>query len=471
MSSKRLHRLLPLIIGLLLLVAFPALSSPLNAPHEQMTCNDLVSLATTTVGLACNSLGRNQACYGNRLVSVDFAPDSNLVFNRSGDVVDLLSIRSLSTSPFDESTGDWGVAVIKAQANLPDALPGENVTFLLFGDAALDNPTSDMRGVRVKTGISGTTCEAAPSGVLIQSPGGRQVAMNINGADVTLGSTVFVSAVPDGSMKLSTVEGLAVVSAMGETRIVPEGGEIGIHLGGTDGLEVAGPPSALRGYTQVELPYIPLDLLDKKVQLPPPMLIPGQSGNMSPVPTVGTSATSAPASCLPRADWTARYVIQQGETLSNIASRAGIRLEDLAAGNCITNPSLIYAGQVLNVPFAIPTPRPRPTTTPTFTPTPNIGMIGPNLRADSNPIYYGSCTTIRWDVANISQVYFEGSPAIGSDARQVCPQQTTTYTLTVVLLDGSRQNFQITIYVESTCGNQICEPGESYSTCPSDCLG
>jgi hypothetical protein len=92
----------------------------------------------------------------------------------------------------------------------------------------------------------------------------------------------------------------------------------------------------------------------------------------------------------------------------------------------------------------------------------------PNLRADANPIYFGSCTILRWDVANINQVYFEGGPAVGSDARQVCPRVTTTYTLSVLRLDGITQNFTITVYVETTCGNQICEPGETY-TCPRDC--
>jgi hypothetical protein len=77
-------------------------------------------------------------------------------------------------------------------------------------------------------------------------------------------------------------------------------------------------------------------------------------------------------------------------------------------------------------------------------------MIGPNLRADENPIIYpDTCTFVRWDVDNIQSVYFEGQPVIGHDAREVCPTQETTYTLLVVLLDGSRKTFPITIQVQT----------------------
>ncbi len=469
MSRIRGYRLFSIMMLLWLVIALPA-APPLGAQNQALTCDQLVTLATNTAGTACEGLGRNQVCYGNRRVTVEFAPQNNPPFSNVGDRVELLSLRSISTAPLDQLTGDWGVAFLKAQANLPDALPGQNVTFLLFGDATLENVTSDMRAVRLSSGITGTQCEEAPSGVLIQSPTGQQVTMTINGADITLGSTVFMSALPNVSMKLSTLEGVAIVTAMGDTRIVPQGGEIGVRLGGEDGLEAIDVPSALRGFTQVELPFTPLSLLEEPVELPPSLALTGAMGAPTAIPTTAPT-TPAISGCAPREDWTFRYTVQLGDTLSGIAARAGVRLDQLMAGNCLSDASRILAGQVLRVPIALPTPRPATATRPPATSTPAVSatIIGPNLRADANLIYYGSCTVVRWDVANINQVYFEGGPAVGSDARQVCPRVTTTYTLSVLRLDGVTQNFTITIYVETTCGNQTCEPGETYITCPQDC--
>src|SRR5690606_15410768 len=123
----------------------------ISTPPSDVTCSELVTLAETSVGLVCDALGRNQACYGNRTVNVEFQPDTNFTFQQSGDVVDLLAVSRLSTAPLNRETRDWGIAVLKAQANLPDAMPGRNVTFLLFGDTTIDNPTPDMRAVTVRT--------------------------------------------------------------------------------------------------------------------------------------------------------------------------------------------------------------------------------------------------------------------------------------------------------------------------------
>jgi hypothetical protein len=345
-------------------------------------------------------------------------------------------------------TKEWGIAVLKAQANLPATLPGQNVTFLLFGDVTLDNPTSDMLAVTISTGIGQPDCEEAPqSAVMIQSPEGSQVAMNINGADVTLGSTAYVTTNPETQrMTFAVLEGTGVVSAFGVSQVVIPGMKTGVQLGGgPNGLLASGPPNEPAPYDFANIQHAPVQLLDRQIVVPPAGGADGTPATSLPVtPTPSPVTTTA---CTPRADWQFRYVIQRGDNLSIIAQRLNMRTADLQAGNCIENPNLLIAGQTIRTPREVPPPP--PTITPTLAASPTrAGMIGPNLRADKNPISYGECTTIRWDVDNIDSVYFEGQPVVGHDAREVCPKETTTYTLMVIELDGSQRTFPITINVE-----------------------
>ena len=449
-----------------------AVSQPelqISTPAPDITCDQLVTLAETSVGLVCDAMGRNQACYGNRLVSVDFQPNSGETFEQSGDVVDLLTIRRMSTSPLNINTRDWGIAVIKAQANLPDALPGQNVTFLVYGDTTVDSPSPEMNAVTVSTRLGSTSCEDAPdSGLLIQSPQGQQVAMNINGADVTLGSTAFITTNQETQrMTFAILEGEGVVTAFGVSETVIPGMKTGVQLGGgPNGLQAVGPPNEPAPYDPAIVnANLPTNLLPNQIVVPPPL-------DVTPVPTV----TEASA-CTPRQDWQYRYVVQRGDNLSIIAQRLNMRTADLQAGNCIDNPNLLVAGQQLRVPFPVATNTPiPPTVTPTLAISPTSSTpTGPNLRADQNPIPYRSCTFIRWDVENIKEVYFEGQPVTGHDSREVCPPQTQTYTLLLILHDNSQQTHTITINVgppdtpEPVCGNQICEPGEDSETCSQDC--
>lgn len=479
--SSRITTLILLVLAMLLAtgcnmaeqstVAQPAndFAAQISTPPPDVTCEQLVTLAETTVGLVCDGIGRNQACYGNRLVSVDFQPNSGLTFQQSGDTVDLLAVRRLSTSPLNIQTRDWGIAVIKAQANLPDALPGQNVTFLLYGDTTVDNPSPSMNAVTVSTRIGSTNCEDAPdSGVLIQSPTGSNVTMTINGADVVLGSTAFVTTNQETQrMTFAVLEGQGVVSAFGVSQVVVPGMKTGVQLGaGADGLQAAGPPNEPAPYDPDSVAHLPVNLLDRKIDVPPPL-------DVTPTPVVSVTPTAS--ACTPRTDWQYRYVIQRGDNLSIIAQKLNVRTADLQAGNCIEDPNRLIAGQSILVPRPVATNTPLPTAT--YTPTPTLlAPTGPNLRADNNPINYGGCTTIRWDVDNIKEVYFEGQPVVGHDNRNVCPTATTTYTLLVVLFDNSQQTYQITINVSTfppttapVCGNYVCEAGEDTDTCSIDC--
>ena len=90
---------------------------------------------------------------------------------------------------------------------------------------------------------------------------------------------------------------------------------------------------------------------------PSPASLPAATASRSPTPVaIATSLASGQT-----------YVVKQGETLSEIAARFGLTVEELAQANGITNPALIRAGQVLIIPAPGVAPS-TPTVTPTWTP-------------------------------------------------------------------------------------------------------
>jgi hypothetical protein len=55
---------------------------------------------------------------------------------------------------------------------------------------------------------------------------------------------------------------------------------------------------------------------------------------------------------------------------------------------------------------------------------------------------------IRWDVDNIDSVFFEGNATTGHNSQEVCPKQTTRYTLMVIHPNGDQVPYFLTINVD-----------------------
>ena len=102
---------------------------------------------------------------------------------------------------------------------------------------------------------------------------------------------------------------------------------------------------------------------------------------VQPVPTPTAHSLPTPAaSPQPQVTRPVTYIVKEGDTLSAIAERFGVSLEDLMRINAISNPDLIYPGQEIIIPggelpqptptFTLPFQPPTPVFTPIATPLP-----------------------------------------------------------------------------------------------------
>jgi hypothetical protein len=145
------------VVALVLGAAF-GLPTMTSSAQLNTTCVPLVEQALVAIGNNCGGLGRNSACYGFDSVGATFAqPQSEDFFSHPADLAELAQIQSLTTAPLNLDLDEWGIAVMNIQADLPDALPGQSVTFLLFGDVELENAVDPSAAPAAVTPVEVTT--------------------------------------------------------------------------------------------------------------------------------------------------------------------------------------------------------------------------------------------------------------------------------------------------------------------------
>jgi hypothetical protein len=257
-----MRRFKGLLTALLLLAVAPVVA-------QGETCPTIVRTALDAVGEICANTGRNQACYGNMAMQV--TPQANAAqfkFDAVGDIVDAASIQTLRLSPLQESRDLWGVALLKLQANLPDTVPGQNVTVLLFGDVELTNAVSPdnamaspMQAFYLRTGLGEASCAEAPqNGMLVQTPqGAGQVTFSVNGVDMALGSTVYFQATRGDHMNISTLKGSAAAVYGNRTFPALAGTRLGIPIG--ENYLPSGDPDFIEPYDVESFEDLPLELI------------------------------------------------------------------------------------------------------------------------------------------------------------------------------------------------------------------
>src|SRR5688572_804794 len=97
----------------ILLILWMAISAVPTSAQEDTTCPDLVQTAYEVTQTACEATGRDEACYGNTVVSAEAQPDiEDFQFEAPGDLAGVSEIASLRLSSMDVATEAWGTSII-----------------------------------------------------------------------------------------------------------------------------------------------------------------------------------------------------------------------------------------------------------------------------------------------------------------------------------------------------------------------
>ena len=233
---------------------------------------------------------------------------------------------------------------------------------------------------------------------------------------------------------LANLSGSIVVSANQRTQILPIGAQLIL-----DNNSFSEPIPIY----QENHPNLDLLTLPNPISFPSPIAPPADFtpifATETPIPTpTDPNLALTPTVCAPPDDWTTEHIIQRGETLTIIANRYNLTLEELQRKNCIDDPNRIVIGQTLQLPAD------------TDVSTPTIATGTPSavaFRVDQTTLSTGDCTILRWDVDNVQQVYLEELPVAEHDQQQVCPIETTSYTLRVVYPNDTESTHSVTLTV------------------------
>lgn len=137
----------------------------------QTECTAFVDQALSAVNTSCEGLGRNQACYGFNRVEAGFQSEvEDAFFTQPADITEVAMLETIRTVPLDLNANEWGVAVMVLQANLPETLPGQNVTFILMGDTEVENAVTADNTVQPSDGIEVEV--TFPQGAAVRSGAG-----------------------------------------------------------------------------------------------------------------------------------------------------------------------------------------------------------------------------------------------------------------------------------------------------------
>jgi hypothetical protein len=235
-------------------LVFPFQLTATALSARNASCQVLIDQAIQASGNSCGETDSNNVCYGNMTIQAELVPNATRRFSQRGDVISVNELRRLSAAPLDLQSKEWGIAVFKVMANLPRSLPGETVTMIVFGNTTVDNPSGTMQSFYFYSELGQIACEAVPyDGLMINSPDGGGIRINVNNAELTLMGSASLKAVKNGEMEVSIVSGSGRIVSNGQEQYFGAGQKVRVGLGGENGTEAITGPSGPEPLSQQEL--------------------------------------------------------------------------------------------------------------------------------------------------------------------------------------------------------------------------
>jgi hypothetical protein len=196
-----------MVSSVVLVVLFSLHSLPVFQ-GDTAACAALVQKAFDSLKTNCSSADGNTACFGFGGVTASLANSADQSkFSQPGNTVSLADLKSLQTSPFDASKGQWGVALMNVPGSVPLAVSDKGLRFILLGDVQIDNMVPQDQvfqpahpitvkplvgaNLRVSPSPDGKVIANAPGGTALQADG-----LSTDGAWVRVinqGSPVWIS--------------------------------------------------------------------------------------------------------------------------------------------------------------------------------------------------------------------------------------------------------------------------------------
>jgi hypothetical protein len=447
-------------------------------------CLSIVTDALERAGAECLQTKRNEICYGyNNIVALPNANPDTFNFDEHGDIAPVDQIEVMELSPFNEENEEWGIAIARVQAQLPDTLPGQNVTIVFFGGVSVQNEGVNADGVqafRFETGIGTERCLGLPpDGIIIETPEDATVlTFDINGTEVTLGSTAFLQTFSenDGSetmLRIGMLEGLGFISANGQTTRIADGQQTLIPLDAN--LQAVGAPEPASEFDSGTLDIMTafiegLAFEDAESETE---ALTGEPCTVSTTEESSAGLRVGPGLnrtmrtwLIPHREVTVTGISDDGEwwqvdkfeafpSGANSVVELWVRVDEVTAtGDC----SLIGAA---DAPPIIAPPQ-----GVTVSPTPgddddepiivvteelNEPIVTYSLEDVESSSSRFQCTNINWYVEYVGAMYLVGDspqpvPLAGiRGSYEVCPHVTTTYYLRIVYTNGTQEDFPIVV--------------------------